>query len=43
MRAMDAVNKNNTVAINAYVKMGFKEVRDIVIDIGNDFVMEKEI
>jgi ribosomal protein S18 acetylase RimI-like enzyme len=34
------VNKNNKETIKAYEKMGFKQVRDIVIDIGNDFVMD---
>jgi ribosomal protein S18 acetylase RimI-like enzyme len=34
------VNKNNKETIKAYEKMGFKQVRDIVIDIGNNFVMD---
>lgn len=42
------VNKNNTVAIRAYEKMGFKNVAALVQDIGggfvmDDFRMEKEI
>jgi len=42
------VNKNNKETVKAYIKMGFKRVRDIVIDIGNnfvmdDYIMEKEI
>ncbi len=37
------VNKNNKTAIKAYEKIGFKQVRDIVIDIGNDFVMDDYI
>ena len=37
------VNKNNKETIKAYVKMGFKQVRDIVIDIGNNFVMDDYI
>jgi len=37
------VNKNNIETIKAYEKMGFKQVRDIVIDIGNDFVMDDYI
>lgn len=34
------VNKYNTNSIKAYEKMGFKNVGDIVIDIGNGFVMD---
>jgi len=34
------VNKNNKETIKAYEKMRFKQVRDIVIDIGNNFVMD---
>jgi len=37
------VNKNNTAAIKAYEKMGFKQVREVVIDIGNDFIMDDYI
>jgi ribosomal protein S18 acetylase RimI-like enzyme len=37
------VNKNNIDAIKAYEKIGFKHIRDIVIDIGNDFVMDDYI
>ncbi|WP_372639664.1 GNAT family N-acetyltransferase [Ancylomarina sp.] len=37
------VNKNNTETIKAYVKMGFRQVRDIVIDIGNNFIMDDYI
>jgi len=37
------VNKNNISAISAYDRMGFKQVRDVVIDIGNDFVMDDYI
>ena len=37
------VNKNNKETIKAYEKMGFKQVRDIVIDIGNNFVMDDYI
>ncbi|MCZ4694981.1 GNAT family N-acetyltransferase [Ancylomarina euxinus] len=37
------VNKNNIETIKAYEKMGFKQVRDIVIDIGNDFIMDDYI
>ncbi len=34
------VNKNNTLAIAAYLHYGFKKSDDIVIDIGNGFVMD---
>ena len=34
------VNKYNEASIKAYEKMGFKKVKDIVIDIGNGFVMD---
>jgi ribosomal protein S18 acetylase RimI-like enzyme len=34
------VNKNNTNSIKAYEKMGFVKVKEIVIDIGNGFVMD---
>lgn len=37
------VNKNNKETIKAYEKMRFKRVRDIVIDIGNNFVMDDYI
>lgn len=37
------VNKNNKTTIKIYEKIGFKRVRDIVIDIGNDFVMDDYI
>ena len=37
------VNKNNKETIKAYEKMGFMQVRDIVIDIGNNFVMDDYI
>ena len=34
------VNKNNTNSINAYQKVGFNKVEELVIDIGNGFVMD---
>ncbi|MBC3759608.1 GNAT family N-acetyltransferase [Hyunsoonleella sp. SJ7] len=34
------VNKNNVDSIKAYEKMGFVKQEDIVIDIGNGFVMD---
>ncbi len=34
------VDKNNTSAIAAYLRYGFKKSDDIVIDIGNGFVMD---
>jgi ribosomal protein S18 acetylase RimI-like enzyme len=34
------VNKYNTNSIKAYEKMGFVKVKEIVIDIGNGFVMD---
>ncbi len=34
------VNKNNAKSIAAYVKLGFKKVKPIVIDIGNGFIMD---
>lgn len=34
------VNKNNTTAIKAYEKIGFKNVDALVTDIGNGFVMD---
>jgi len=37
------VNKNNKATIRSYEKMGFKQAREIVIDIGNDFVMDDYI
>ena len=37
------VNKNNIETIKAYEKMGFKHKRDLVIDIGNGFVMDDYI
>ena len=37
------VNKYNTDSINAYLKMGFKNVDSVVADIGNGFVMDDYI
>lgn len=34
------VNKYNTIAINAYTKLGFKNAGSIVQDIGNSFIMD---
>ena len=34
------VNKYNTNTVNAYEKIGFKNIDSIVIDIGNGFVMD---
>lgn len=34
------VNKNNTNSIKAYLKVGFNKVEELVIDIGNGFVMD---
>jgi ribosomal protein S18 acetylase RimI-like enzyme len=34
------VNTNNTIAINAYEKLGFKNVGASITDIGNGFVMD---
>lgn len=34
------VNKYNTNSIKAYEKMGFKNVRELVQDIGNGFIMD---
>lgn len=34
------VNKNNTSSIEAYLKMGFKNVGSVVTDIGGGFVMD---
>jgi RimJ/RimL family protein N-acetyltransferase len=34
------VNRYNTNSIKAYEKMGFKNKREVVQDIGNDFVMD---
>tara|TARA_R110002049_G_scaffold309298_2_gene520487 strand:+ start:11333 stop:11824 length:492 start_codon:yes stop_codon:yes gene_type:complete len=34
------VNINNTNAIKAYEKLGFKNIGDLVTDIGNGFVMD---
>ena len=34
------VNKNNTTAVKAYEKMGFKNLGPVVQDIGNGFVMD---
>ncbi len=34
------VNKYNTQAIAAYLKMGFEKVRPLIIDIGGGFVMD---
>ncbi|MGC6431446.1 MAG: GNAT family N-acetyltransferase [Jejuia sp.] len=34
------VNKNNSHSIKAYEKLGFKNLGEIVIDIGNGFVMD---
>ena len=35
-----AVNKNNTTAIKAYHSNGFEVAREVVVDIGNGFVMD---
>lgn len=35
-----AVNKNNTTAIKAYHRNGFEVAREVVVDIGNGFVMD---
>jgi len=37
------VNKYNTNSISAYKKMGFVQVKSVVQDIGNDFVMDDYI
>lgn len=37
------INKKNKATIKVYEKMGFRQVRDIVIDIGNDFIMDDYI
>jgi len=37
------VNKKNLATIKAYEKMGFKETREVVIDIGNGFIMDDYI
>ncbi len=37
------VNKNNTSSIKFYEKVGFKIVDDVVLDIGNGFVMDDYI
>lgn len=34
------VNKHNRSSIEAYLKMGFKKTRELVIDIGGGFVMD---
>tara|TARA_R110002033_G_scaffold28469_5_gene63640 strand:- start:1296 stop:1820 length:525 start_codon:yes stop_codon:yes gene_type:complete len=34
------VNKHNTNSIKAYERMGFKNVRELIQDIGNGFVMD---
>ncbi|RLD25605.1 MAG: GNAT family N-acetyltransferase [Bacteroidetes bacterium] len=34
------VNKHNSSSINAYEKLGFNNIGEIVIDIGNGFVMD---
>jgi len=34
------VNKFNTASIKAYEKMNFKKIKDVVIDIGNGFIMD---
>ena len=34
------VNKYNSFAIKAYEKMGFKNIKPVVQDIGNDFIMD---
>ncbi len=34
------VNKNNTSAISAYEKIGFRNIGSLVQDIGNSFVMD---
>lgn len=34
------VNKNNLGSIKAYETMGFKKLKEIIIDIGNGFVMD---
>ncbi|TBN06874.1 GNAT family N-acetyltransferase [Hyunsoonleella flava] len=34
------VNKNNLNSMKAYEKVGFKNIGDIIIDIGNGFVMD---
>jgi len=38
-----AVNKNNSNAINAYIKNGFKIIEKVKNDIGNDFFMDDYI
>jgi ribosomal protein S18 acetylase RimI-like enzyme len=38
-----AVNKNNSKAINAYIKNGFKIVEEVKNDIGNGFFMDDYI
>ena len=37
------VNKQNTQAVNAYIKFGFHKKRETVDDIGNGFVMDDYI
>ncbi len=34
------VNKYNTNSINAYEKMGFKNIGPVIQDIGNGFIMD---
>ncbi|MBL4569013.1 MAG: GNAT family N-acetyltransferase [Flavobacteriaceae bacterium] len=34
------VNKNNENSIKAYEKMGFQKIKELVMDIGNGFVMD---
>ncbi|MGB5236966.1 MAG: GNAT family N-acetyltransferase [Flavobacteriaceae bacterium] len=34
------VNKNNARSIAAYIKLGFKKIKPLVMDIGNGFVMD---
>ena len=34
------VNKFNTASIKAYEKMNFKKIKELVIDIGNGFIMD---
>lgn len=34
------VNKYNTASIKAYEKMGFKKIEELIIDIGNGFIMD---
>jgi ribosomal protein S18 acetylase RimI-like enzyme len=34
------VNKNNAKSIAAYIKLGFRNIKPVVMDIGNGFVMD---